>query len=219
MGVPEPPDFNGYEPEVGPWEGGSSFVRVYDHEFSSTSFNPGDPDHPLDPDSPAGRFHHFEASEGEVVPVLYGASEQDAAIAEVIFREVPIDGPNRSVPSSVLAGYSMVRLSPKRPLRLVRLYGHGLRRLRVRARNLTDTESSEYPKTLRWAQALHVHDDTIDGLSWMARQFNNAFALVLFGDRVEPGDLAEVDPPFSLLTGRGRKLVQHAANRSDIALA
>lgn len=44
-----------------------------------------------------------------------------------------------------------------------------------------DTEASEYPRTVRWAQAAHAAG--FDGLAWTSRTGNDIRAVVLFGDR------------------------------------
>ncbi len=52
----------------------------------------------------------------------------------------------------------------------------------------------------------------------MSRQFNAARAIVLFGDRISVGTLEVVAPPLPLRLGRGRDLVDRAANAAGIAI-
>ncbi len=211
--VPDPPDFTAPTPLTEQWPAAQEFVRVFAHKYHPTEFNPGS-----GVPSPRGRFHFFAAAPGRVVPILYGADQPFAALAETVFHDVPIRNPGRVVFESRLAPLSMVTLKPLRDLRLVQLHGFGLRRLSIRAANLTDTEAAEYPRTTEWARALHAAMRDIDGLVWMSRQFNSAPALVLFGDRVRSTDLAVAVPPIPLWTGRGRDLVDRAANAAGIAV-
>jgi len=197
----------------GTWPAGQEFVRVFAHAYPPDAFHPG-----LGSPDERGRFPFFADRAGRVVPVLYGSDQEDGAIAETVFHDVPIAGPGRVVLISRLDALSLAVLRPTRDLRLVQLLGHGLRRLQIRSENLTDTEADEYPRTIAWAQALHAALPGVDGLLWMSRQFNAAQALVLFGDRVAAGDLVVTKPPLLLSVGRGRSLVDRAANAAGITL-
>lgn len=188
-------------------------MRIFAHAYPPDAFNPGQGN----PDV-RGRFHFVADRAGRVVPALYGADQENGAIAEAVFHDVPIAGPGRIVLASRLDALSLAVLRPTRSLRLVQLLGHGPRRLEIRAANLTDTEASEYPRTVAWAQALHAALPGVDGLLWMSRQFNAARALVLFGDRVPAGALLVDRPPLLLSVGRGRSLVDRAANAAGITL-
>lgn len=215
--VPPPPDFTRLgpleEPLEGTWPAGQEFARVFAHAYLPDGFNPG-------PGGPAvkGRFHFFADPAGRVIPVLYGADQEDGAIAETVFHDVPVAGPGRVVLASRLEALSLTVLRPTRDLRLVQLLGHGLRRLQIRPANLTDTEASEYPRTIAWARAFHAARPGVDGLLWMSRQFNSARALVLFGDWVGAGALEMVKPPLPLSLGPGRALVDRAANAAGITI-
>jgi hypothetical protein len=188
-------------------------IRVFDSRFPENSFNPG-----RGAAAVKGRFHFFEDANGVVVPVLYASNMKDGAISETIFHDVPVQGTLRSVDESRLASVSIVTLRPERDLNLVQLHGFGLRRLQLQPGDLTSTEASEYRDTIRWAEKLHHTFADIDGLVWMSRQFNSAKALALFGDRVEPAELAMVKAPMPLHIGPGRVLVEEAANRAGIII-
>lgn len=210
--VPSPPDFRRVTPLIHAWPAGEPIVRVFNHAYPPNAFNPGTGG------GVRGRFHFFEDSAGVVVPALYGSDQEDGAIAETVFHDVPVRGDHRVVLESRLAPLSIVTLSPARELKLVELLGFGLQRLKVRAEELTSTEASEYASTIRWAAAAHGAFDDVDGLLWMSRQFNAARALVLFGDRVHSSDLDLVAPPIPLAIGPGRIRLDDAANRAGIAI-
>lgn len=211
--VPDPPDFSQLVPAIDRWPAGTDFVRVFSHRYPVTAFNAGS-------GTPVakGRFHFFADGGGRVIPVMYGAAQEFAALAETVFHDVPISGTSRVVFESRLGSLSIGRLQPTRDLCLVSLHGFGLHRLSLRAQNLTDTNASDYPRTIEWARTLHAALPDIDGLAWMSRQFNSSLALILFGDRVSAADLAVSAPPVPLLTGRGRDLVDSAANAAGIAV-
>jgi hypothetical protein len=207
--VPDPPDLNHIDPLVREWPADLAIVRVFDLDYGATEFNPGVRT------EPRGRFHFFENAAGARVPVLYGAEGQDAAIAETVFHDAPL-GAGAVVPARRLAPLALAHVVPTRALRLAELMGHGLRRLGARAAELTDTDAVTYPRTVRWAAALHAASADLDGLIWMSRQFNEERVCVLFGDRVRSGELRLVGPVRPLLAGSGRRAVESAANRAGV---
>lgn len=211
--VPPPPDFTAVPPALQSWRTDEAIVRVFNPIYAPNGFNPGPGKAEV-----KGRFHFFASLTGDVVPVLYGAQSAEAAIAETIFHDVPVAGAPRVVLESRLGSASIVELAPTRELQLVELHGFGLARLGVIPEQLTSTDAAEYPQTIAWACALHASRSDVDGLVWMSKQFNSAKALVLFGDRVSPADLAVVDSPQPLGTGPGRAMVDAAANRAGILI-
>jgi hypothetical protein len=176
--VKAPP--NPFAPLVVDWD--VPLYRVHSNRRQPGEFNPGI--------GSATRWAFF----GEpVVPVLYAAETQEAAVAESILHDVPLVG-GRVSPESYLDRV-MSRLTPTRPLRLAQFAAGGLRRLGVRARDLTDTDADTYVDTVRWAQAVWQHTDC-DGITWMSRHWNTSPAIVLLGDRVRARDLS-TDPDFA----------------------
>jgi len=210
--VPSPPDLRRVTPLFATWRRGAPIVRVFNHDYPPNAFNPGTGG------GVRGRFHFFDDAAGAVVPAMYGSDQDDGAIAETVFHDVPVRGAARVVLESRLTTLSIVTLMPARDLRLVELLGFGLRRLEVRADDLTSTESADYPATVQWAKAFHAAFADVDGLVWMSRQFNAAKAVVLFGDRVAADDLQLLAPPLPLAFGPGRTRVDDAANRAGIAI-
>lgn len=207
--VPDPPDFSGLPPLVETWERGKPLVRVYAYAHPPTAFRAG---------GTHGRFHPFQNAAGEIVPVLYASDMDDGAISEAVFRDVGAGGGIQAVAEVRLTTLSLVSLRPKRDLQLASLAGHGLRRYRVRPRDLTDTPPITYSKTALWAKAMHRALPPVDGIQWMSRQFNTARAVVLFGDRVRARDLEVAADPIPLIYGEGRRRVERAANQADILL-
>lgn len=211
--VTRPPCFARVSPLFENWPRGGPLVRAYDGTYRENEFNPG-----TTPPQVRARFSFFADKRGSVVPILYGSDQEDGAISETIFHDVPVSGELRSVQESRLEGAMLVTLAPLRELKLVQLLGHGLRRLQVRANELTDTESDQYPATVEWARTLHVAFPDIDGLVWMSRQFNAAKTVVLFGDRVRQDELEALTAPVPLRIGDGRRRLERAANEAGILI-
>jgi hypothetical protein len=103
---------------------------------------------------------------------------------------------------------------PRRDLRLVRLHAAGLARLGVTHGELIESGASQYERTALWGQALYEVGN-YDGLVWRSRLFNDSFALVLWGDRVDRFTDLEADPdnpPLLLYAGVGFDEVQQLAD-------
>lgn len=170
LAPPEP-----FDPEEFVLQVGAPIFRVFSTEWPSTSFNPTGP-------RGVTRFATF----GEPsVPVLYAAQSERAAVCESILHDVPVAG--GSIGPREYRARAMCLLRPARDLRLASFMGTGLRRLGVRASDLTDTPASQYVHTVAWAEAAHAAG--YDGAVWMSNRCNTDEAYVLFGDRVGPSDL------------------------------
>lgn len=177
MTTPPPP--RPFDADVEILPAGGLLYRVGSIHRPISAFNPG-----------RGKPTRFAFFGDPPVPVLYGADTEQAALAESLLHDVPASGGYVSWDdySRVVMG----RLRIIGELRLASLRGLGLRRLGVQARQLTDTDATEYPRTVRWAQA--AHDAGFDGVAWTSRLCNDARAVVLFGDRA--GDAVEQDAAF-----------------------
>src|ERR1043165_8354964 len=119
MAVPEPPPR--LHPRTMTWAPGRPLVRLHPLDRDATAFSTGG--------GVTGRFHFFHRADGLSVPALYAAENNDAAIAETLFRDVPLSGLLKVVPRTRLAGLALSTIEPARDLTLVELLGNGLRRL------------------------------------------------------------------------------------------
>ncbi|OCB19323.1 hypothetical protein A5674_07070 [Mycobacterium malmoense] len=164
--VNPPPD--PFEPATATLPAGHRLYRVLSATRTATDFNPG-----------IGSRTRFGFFGDPAVPVMYAADTEDAAIAETLLHDIPVDG--GLLPYDQYADKVLVRLRVTRPVRLGVLHGTGLRRLKVAAADLTASPASSYASTVRWAAA--AHGAGLDGLVWMSRQCNDAKAYVFFGDR------------------------------------
>ncbi|OBI33755.1 hypothetical protein A5709_21235 [Mycobacterium sp. E1386] len=164
--VRRPPD--PFDPATTTLPAGHPLYRVLSATRTATDFNPG-----------IGARTRFGFFGDPVVPIMYAADTEDAAIAETLLHDIPVEG--GLLPYDQYADKVLVRLEVTRPVRLGVLHGTGLRRLKVTAAELTASPASSYDTTVRWAEA--AHRAGLDGLVWMSRQCNDTKAYVFFGDR------------------------------------
>jgi hypothetical protein len=152
------------------------------------------------------------------VGTLYGAEDDAGAISETAFHDVPV----RAVPPlarlSALTSMVISTLAARRLLRLASLHGHGLRRVRATKTELIESDADQYPALAAWGQALHDCPAKPDGIVWRSRHYDDAYALVLFGDRVRRRELDVLEPPLPLALGRGLERLYVLAERAGITL-
>lgn len=124
------------------------------------------------------------SSGGNIVPTLYLAETIGAALMETALRDVPSPSTDFVVSLDDLRSRNL-RISEVELVSpaLVDLTSLGLRRLGVKASELTDTEVESYEVTRQWAEWLHDHATWAHGLLWMSRQLSSHRVCVLFGDR------------------------------------
>src|SRR5699024_12862357 len=119
----------------------------------------------VDPGAGSGRFSFYG---NPIVPVLYAAQTEAAALCESLLHDVPLTG-GRLLPEQYqrcVAG----ALETTRELRLAAFHGIGLRRLGVEAAHLTASPAYTYARTVAWAKA--AHDAGFDGVVWMSARCN-----------------------------------------------
>lgn len=179
--VPDRPD--PFTPALEVLSKGSLLYRVHGNKRLGKEFNPG-----------IGGRTRFAFFGDPIVPVLYAATSEEAAISESILHDVPAAG-GQVLPRDY-QGRVISRIETTTDLRLVPLHGTGLRRLGVEQRQITDIESVHYEWTIRWAEAAHEftdQDQYAHGIAWMSRRCNSDRAVVLFGDRIPAGALTVQD--------------------------
>jgi hypothetical protein len=209
MRVPDVPD-RLPEPRVHTWPAHQPIVRCHHISMGATEFNTS---------NVSRRFRPVTRG-GDIVSTLYAADLPRGALSETVFHDVPVRGKGRRILRRALVPMVRSTMIPLRPLQLVEMHGAGLRRLHVSHGELIESSSRQYPRTAAWGQALHDFADH-DGLIWRSRQFNDSFALMLWGDRVRRFDDLEVDPtdaPVPLYAGAGFDEVQQLADDCGITV-
>lgn len=210
--VPTPPPPSTLRPLEYVWHAGDVIVRAHSVIFGATQFNPNH-----DPKQ-RGRFHPIYTPTGASVPTLYGASAVDGALAESVFRHVPIRGRWRRIRESSLVDKLLSYLRPRRDLVLAQLSGVGLRRLKLRRSEIIEPEAVDYVRTARWAEAIYGCKKKFDGLVWTSRLDDTCLALVLFGTRVASTDFDIVSPSEPLALPPGLDRVRSFAMKADIEI-
>ena len=164
--------------------------RCHASARAATAFNPGH-----------GQFR-WSFFGSPPVPALYLASSPAAAFAETVLHDAR---PGEILDATLYIRRTITALRVRRPLRLACLHSHGLKALGLHARDLTDTDSSTYRSTVRWAEAVHDDNPDLAGIVWMSRQWNTDRAFCLFGDRVDDAVLDSIDdhPQTIDLSGPG----------------
>lgn len=176
--VPAPP--RPFSPAFETWPRGRTLFRVHSSRRRPGEFNPG-----------VGEPTRFAFFGEPVVPVLYAGGSAEAAVAESLLHDVGMsDG---LITHETYRGRLLSAVTPARDLRLVQLHSGGLLKLRVEPAQLTATSAAHYPDTVAWAAAAHACDPRADGLVWMSWRWNSQPAVILFGDRVDEGDLEAPD--------------------------
>lgn len=212
MSLAAPPDPTTLEPLIAEVAEGTVLIRVHHAGRSAGQFNPGR--------GLPGRFHPFvvRGTVGSHVPTLYAASTVAGTLSETVFHDLPYRGAGKRVLISRLHDVVLSALVLRRPIRVARLAGVGLRRVGVRRRDLIEGGPGTYATTALWAAALHGSPSRPEGLEWVSRQDDTARAFVLFGDRVEPTHLEVVASPIPLATGPGLAIVEELAAAAGITV-
>jgi hypothetical protein len=208
VAVPPPPD--PFDPLLETWASELPLARVHRLDYEATAFSPS-------PNS--GRFRPIYRAKRALVPTLYAANGFDSALSETAFHDLPIRAEPKHLPRSLLSPFGFSRLRVTRPLALVSLRGHGLRRLGVTHGQLIECGPDRYPATAAWGTAAYQHGSKPDGVAWISRQFPGGIAVMLFGDRC--ADALEPfndDPPLPLAHGRGFEILCEAASEAGVVL-
>jgi RES domain len=169
-----------FKPDFEAVSAGHLLYRVFTNVRPSTDFNPGV--------GAATRFGFFGKP---VVPIMYAADTEEAAVAETLLHDIPVEGGD--LPYDQYAQKALARLEVTRDLRLAVLHGVGLRRLKAAPEDVTSSPASTYPTTVKWAEL--AHRIGVDGMVWMSRLCNNSKAYVFFGDKCggTPGAFVQDD--------------------------
>jgi hypothetical protein len=206
--VPAPRAAGELDPLVTEWEAGRRIVRCHNVRHGPAEFNRT---------ASPGRFRPVR-SRGRIVGTLYGSEDLAGAVSETVFHHLPVGQGERFVRLQALAPMVASTLSPRRALRLASLHGHGLRRLGATRAQLIDSDADRYPALAAWGQALHDCPAEPDGLVWRSRHYDDAYALLLFADRVRRRELGVIAPPLPLAAGPGLELLMGLAERAGITL-
>ncbi len=173
------------------WPSTKIIHRVHPEAYGADVFNPG----------PKGnaRCSPILDAKGKPVPTIYGGETFDCAAMETAYHDVPFVPGLKSVAKRKLRGHLYSQFASSSDLTLADLRVTALRKLGVARTQLIDTEKDRYPYTRSWAEAIHAQCADVQGLYWVSRQDDRALAIVLFGDRIDPGLLSPHGPSLDIV--------------------
>lgn len=173
------------------WPAGVPLHRVHHSDYGAVQFNPGIKGN--------ARFSPIANAAGDPIPTLYGGASFACAAMESVFHDVPFAAGFKAYDKARLDGQAHSQFTAAQDLVLADLGSRALRKLGVERKQLIDTEKDQYPLTRQWAVAIHAGFPQVQGLCWISRQDDSARSVVLFGDRIAAGTLAQRGATRSLV--------------------
>jgi hypothetical protein len=193
------------------WGGGREFHRVHDIAYGGTDFNTSLKGN--------ARFSPILDDEDVIISTMYAGTTLDCALMETIFHDLPFKAGFKPVSKNKIVGKVHSVLVPTGDLRLIDLGTIALHKMGVKRTQLIDTTKAHYPATRRWAQALYKEFPDVQGLRWTSRQDDQAFAVMLFGPRLDASHLAWTGSSDRLLIeGHAQSSVIDLATRTGATL-
>jgi RES domain len=212
--VPSPPMAEHLTPRVVTWATGRQLWRCHSSNRGGDEFNPC---------LGKARFSPLYDAHGNCVPTAYFGERIRGALAEAVFHDVPRAVPPGGVRVLTTADQSdlcLTRVVTRSQLRLVELHGLGLRRLGLRAEEISGTEPVDYARTVLWAECVHAWRDddglAADGLVWRSRQIEDFLVLIVFGDRWPSENLFAETPQSVTATPEVWRHVTYMAHELNV---
>lgn len=142
---------------------GRTLFRIHPSGLGAAFYGPR-----TDPET-RGRWDPPDTSFG----VCYLAEAPHTAFAETFLRDLEREDVSER---SDLAPRSLAMFRAERELRLARLHGPGMTRMRATAAVV----QGPYSITCEWSRAFFNHPDRVDGISYRARHDDDGFGVALF---------------------------------------
>lgn len=189
---------------------GTALWRVHSTRFPAAVFNPTPATNPLR----GGRFDTIDGKYG----CLYAAKAREAAVAEVLVRDIPVDGKARVLPRVMLRDRLLTRIAVKTSLLVVSLHGPDLGHVGQDSW-LTKCEKAEYALTRAWGAALRKWAPDAAGFVWRSKRDEDWLAYVFFEDRLpSPQAIVKVGRSLHLDSPRGFEFVRKILARHNVGL-
>jgi hypothetical protein len=179
---------------------GTELHRVHQRRHPSWEFVPRE--RVADPHFGGGRF---DPTDEDAYPYLYAGFGRATALAERLLRGIPCDDRGaRVLPRAEVEGRRLSSLRLATDLTLLALTTSKELAAVGQDQWLVQAEADEYGKTRRWAHWLRRQAPWAQGLVWPSKREVGEEAVILFGDRCQPGELqAALLPPIDLDTPEG----------------
>ncbi|MFN7783784.1 MAG: RES family NAD+ phosphorylase [Lysobacterales bacterium] len=157
------------------------------------------------------RFSALIDDSGCALPVTYCGYSAEVALLETVLR-FGVEG--AVVELSAVSGRFLAEVETTRDLQLIPLVGPSARVLGEGvAIGVTQCPASDYVQTRQWAHALRAVHPSADGIAWLSRQHGEHRALMLWGDKDEPGAPLRVRAQVPLTDSRALAQIQRLAER------
>ena len=156
--------------------------RIHPDTYAADAFNPG----------PQGnaRFSPIVDAKGAPIATIYGGTTFECAAMETVFHDVPFEPGLKTVARRKLNKHLYSQLVPAADLQLADLSNTSLRKLGIPRVDLIESDKDIYPQTRKWAEAIHAQCPQVQGLCWVSRQDDTAWAMILFADRLSSKPLS-----------------------------
>ena len=207
--IPSPPEAL-ERPNVHVVAAGTVLHRVHDRSLATDSFNPCK--------GGRTRFAPIHERNGHCIPSFYAGTTLESAIYETIFHDVPIDAARKTVPLFQITRRAHGTVRVLRDVALANLRAADLRKWNVPRDALVASPPSCYAQTGAWAKAIHDQFPDVEGMIWTSNQCDPHSALLLFGDRVAPTDVAVVAVRHGAVDSSFLRDARVAGARAGIAI-
>jgi len=149
----------------------------------------------------------FDPVSEDKYPYLYAAFSARTALAEVLLRSLPFnDRGTRLLPRAAVKERRLSSVTLTTEMTLLALTTSTELAAIGQDEWLVQADPSAYPQTRDWARWLRHQAPWAQGLVWLSKRDVGEKAVILFGDRCQPGDLRPGDqPPVDLDDDLGHK--------------
>jgi hypothetical protein len=172
---------------------GTQLHRVHQRKWTACAFAPVVADDHFG----GGRF---DPTAGDEYPYLYAAFAERTALAEVLLRGVSFDDRGaRFLPRATVRDRQLSHVRLAADLTLLALTTTAELAAVSQDEWLVQAEPGDYGKTRRWGRWLRDQAPWAQGLIWPSKRDLGEQAVILFGDRCDPGALRPGEvPPVDL---------------------
>lgn len=189
--------------------------RVHRTRYAAEAFNPTAQPDKLD----GGRFDSLDGS----YAYTYLGRTEEAAIAETICRDLPLNGSPRLAQWRDVVSRVLTSVTVTRELTVLKLHGKHMSQVHAPL-ELTKCDPGGYDVTRQWAHRLRLWLPDVAGFEYRPRHDEDDLAYVLFDDGPPPaaararGALLSNGDSTSLDTGEGLILARRVLREHNAAL-
>lgn len=174
-------------------DSGTLLHRVHPNQFGATAFNPTS--------SGSARFSPITDDKGQVIPTIYSASSYQSALMETVFHDISLTVNFQHIDVSNIQHLVYSKIIITNEIKLADFTRVGLLRIGVDRIQMIDSPKCFYQGTREWAAAIHAQRPDLQGIYWVSRQDDQAWACILFEDRLGPNPVVSNGGSDSIISG------------------